>query len=104
MQMQREEVDVARDAFLFNTRMQMQRQDADIRRLRKVLAADRRIIPLRTRIKKASLSQLQNGVLAASDYLREVNQEDMARQDSMLHAVQLLLAEYTSRSLAGHQP
>jgi outer membrane protein TolC len=104
LQTQREEVDVARDAFLFHTRMQMERQDADIRRLRKMLAADRRIIPLRTRIKKASLSQLQNGVLAGSDYLREVNAEDMARQDSMLHAVKLLLAEYTSRSLAGHQP
>jgi len=56
---------------------------------------------LRTRIKNTSLSQLEYGVINSSDYLREVNAEDQAKQSRLLHETQLLLAQYEQQITTG---
>jgi hypothetical protein len=44
---------------------------------------------------------LENGVINSSDYLREVNAEDGARQNKILHEIQLLIAQYNERNTIG---
>ncbi|MGN6539672.1 MAG: TolC family protein [Ginsengibacter sp.] len=97
----RETMDVQRNTFLFNTRLTLKQQTADISKFQNFLKTDDEIISLRTNVKKAALAQLENGVINSSDYLREVNAEDGARQNKILHEIQLLMAEYSERNTTG---
>jgi hypothetical protein len=97
----RETMDVQRNTFLFNTRFILKQQTADITKFQDFLTTDDEIISLRTNVKKAALTQLENGVINSSDYLREVNAEDGARQNKILHEIQLLMAEYSERNTTG---
>jgi len=54
-------------------------------------------------VKKATLAQLENGVITANDYLREVNNENLARQSLIVHQVQLLQAEINYQTTLGKQ-
>jgi hypothetical protein len=94
-------MDVQRNTFLFNTRFILKQQTADITKFQDFLTTDDEIISLRTNVKKAALTQLENGVINSSDYLREVNAEDGARQNKILHEIQLLMAEYSERNTTG---
>ena len=53
---------------------------------------------LRQSIKKASLAQLENGVINTSDYLREVNAEEQARIQKMTHEIQFLFTQYNQKA------
>ncbi len=97
----RESTEVQKNIFLFNTRLAIKQQSADIIKLYDLLKTDDEIITLRTNVKKAALAQLENGVINSSDYLREVNAEDGARQNKILHEIQLLMAQYNERNTTG---
>lgn len=100
---QKKQIDVQKDVFLFNTKLSMSRQNGEISRLNQLLAKDDELIQLRSSIKASALSQMENGVITSSDYLREVNAENQARQSKSLHEVQLLLAQYTLSLTTGNQ-
>jgi outer membrane protein TolC len=97
----RQKTDVQKNTFLFNTQLIMKQQSADITKFQAFLKTDDEIISLRTNVKKAALAQLENGVINSSDYLREVNAEDGARQNKILHEIQLLIAQYNERNTIG---
>lgn len=97
----KENIDLQKETFLFNTHIALKQQNADIVKLQTFLKTDDEIIPLRTNVKKAALAQLENGVINSSDYLREVNAEDNAKQNKILHEIQLLLAQYNERNTVG---
>jgi outer membrane protein TolC len=97
---------VRRETFLFNTDLELKQQNADIDRYDKLLATDKEIVELRTRIKNTASVQLENGVITASDYLEQVNAEDQARQNKNIHEIQKLMAEYavaTTKGIPVHQ-
>ncbi|HEY6083621.1 MAG TPA: TolC family protein, partial [Chitinophagaceae bacterium] len=98
----KKDIAVQKATFLFNTRFSLQQQSAEINKLREVLQADDEIVSLRENIKKTALAQLAHGVITASDYLREVNAEDNARQNRILHEIQLLLAQYEEQITTGN--
>lgn len=97
----KENIDVQKETFLFNTHIALKQQNANIVKFQTFLKTDDEIIPLRTSVKKAALAQLENGVINSSDYLREVNAEDNARQNKVLHEIQLLMAKYNERNTLG---
>ncbi|HEU5365163.1 MAG TPA: TolC family protein [Hanamia sp.] len=97
----KQNIDVQKNTFLFNTQLAITRQSTDITKLQAFLKTDDEIILLRTNVKKAALAQLENGVINSSDYLREVNAEDAARQNKILHEIQLLMAQYNERNTTG---
>jgi outer membrane protein TolC len=97
----RQNIEVQKNTFLFNTKLAMQQQSADITKLQAFLKTDDEIILLRTNVKKAALAQLENGIINSSDYLHEVNAEDGARQNKILHEIQLLMAQYNERNTTG---
>jgi outer membrane protein TolC len=94
-------VDLQKEVFLFNTNLTLKKQNAEISKLEELIQSDNGIIQLRTRIKNTALSQLEYGVINSSDYLREVNAEDQARQTQLLHEIQLLMAQYDQQNTTG---
>jgi outer membrane protein TolC len=85
-------VDVQRETFLFNTSLQLVRQNTEIEKMTQLLESDNEIIRLRTSIKEAAEVKLSNGVISVTDLIREINAEDMARQTAHTHRIQQLMA------------
>lgn len=94
-------VDLQKEIFLFNTNITLKKQNAEISKLEELIRSDNDIIQLRTRIKNTALTQLEYGVINSSDYLREVNAEDQAKQTQLLHEIQLLMAQYDLQTTTG---
>lgn len=96
-------IDVQRQSFVFNTKLTLKQQRTDITKLNDLIEVDQQIIELRTKIKTTAKAQLDNGVITANDYLRELNAEDQARQNLSLHQIQLLMTEYNYLATTGYE-
>ena len=96
-------VGVQRETFLLNTNTQLKQQQSEVDRLQQLVSSDDEIISLRAQVKEAARAQLQNGVITANDYLREVNAEDQARQALITHQLQLLQAKINYQTILGKQ-
>lgn len=88
------QIAVQRDVFLFNTLMQTTQDDGEIARLRKAVEDDDRIVELRRRVRMAAESQLENGVIDATDLLRKITDETTATLNRSTHEIELLQAIY----------
>lgn len=98
----RKNLDIQKETFLFNTNITQKQQNADIEKYMQLVKNDGAIIALRKSVKTAASAQLENGVLSAHDYINEVNNEDQARQSLILHQIQLLQAEYSYQNTTGN--
>jgi outer membrane protein TolC len=87
-------VEVQRDAFLLNADLDISQKNTDIDRLREQLRYDDEIIELRGSVLRSSEAKMANGTLSGSDLARDINAEQSARQDKVLHEMELLLAIY----------
>jgi len=87
--------------FEYNTNLSLKQQNADLIKLEKLLESDNEIIALRESVKTTAAAQLENGVINTNDYLREVNAEDQARLNRILHEIQLLMSTYNVRTTLG---
>ena len=94
-------IDIQKDVFLLNTNTQLKQQQSEIDKLQKLVSTDQEIIDLRIKVKEAAKAQLENGVITANDYLREVNAEDQARQSLITHQVQLIQAQINYQTISG---
>ncbi|MBK8289916.1 MAG: TolC family protein [Flammeovirgaceae bacterium] len=91
-----------KETFLFNTNLSLRQQTSDINKLNELIQLDDKFIVLRARIKATAKAQLENGVIAANDYLRELNAEDQARQNLIIHQIQLLMTQYAQQVTTGN--
>lgn len=89
--------------FLLTTNTQLAQLRADIDKYRLLCASDGSIIQLRKTVTDAAKAQLENGVITATDFLRQVNEEDQARQQLIIHTIQLLQSRINYRTLTGQQ-
>lgn len=96
-------IDVQKETFLLNTNTQLKQQQSEIEKLSELVASDNEIINLRRSVTDAAKAQLENGVITANDYLKEVNAEDQARQLMITHQVQLLQAQINYNTISGKQ-
>lgn len=85
---------VERDVFLFNTNMQTRSQLDHIDELKAIMKENDRIVELRTNVRKAAESQLDNGVIDATDLLTKLTDEKQARLNASYHEIQLLQSIY----------
>lgn len=95
-------INYQKEAFLFNTNLTLKQQNNDITKLNELIAVDEKLIELRTRIKNTAKAQLENGVITANDYLRELNAEDQAKQNLALHQTQLVMTQYNYQVTSGN--
>jgi len=91
-------VDTQRELFLYNIRLTEDRQNADIQRIRDLMKQDNEIITLRGNIRKAAEAKVANGTGTVTDMLREMTQEDLARQTKAAHEIDLLTAIYNLKN------
>ena len=91
------QVELQRETFLYGNRLEQVRLNADIEQMREILEDDDRLINIRTSIREASESQLQNGTLLISDLLRDINDEHRARIDKSIHELEYLKKLYEMR-------
>ena len=99
----RKMVDVQKETFLLNTSTELKQQQSEIDKYNQLVETDKAIIDLRIDVKNAAVAQLQNGVITANDYLREVNAEDQARQSLITHQIELLEAQINYQTTLGKQ-
>ena len=95
---QQQDLEIQKENFLFNQNFSTIRNSEELEKLQKLIQKDEELIVLRQSIKKASLAQLENGVINTSDYLREVNAEEQARIQKTTHEIQFLFTQYNQKA------
>lgn len=101
VQVNKQLVEVQKETFLLNTSSQLKQQAAEIEKLQLLIRSDEEIIVLRKTVTDAAKAQLENGVITANDYVKEVNAEDQARQMQLTHKIQLIQAQISYQTLLG---
>lgn len=90
----KQQANVGRDVFLFNTQLQTTAEIGDIARLRKALADDDRIVALRRSVREAAESKLRNGVIDTNDLLRKITEETAAATARSAREIELVKTIY----------
>ena len=98
----RETTDLNKETFLFNTKITMKQQSAQIIELQELMNTDNEIIAKRTSIKEVSKAQMEQGALTVHEYIGELDAENEAKENLLLHKVQLLQAEYNYQNTTGN--
>lgn len=96
-----QQVKTQKETFEFNTNLITSQQKQELTKLQKLIEVDEEIIELRTRIKQTAEAQQENGIITTNDYLRELNAEDLAKQNKLTHEIQLLMALYAYQNTVG---
>ena len=98
----RDNIAVQRETFLFNTRQQISSGNGEIEKYRRTLADDGEIITLRDNIKRASEAKVAEGTMSVTDYMDDVTSAETARQKQALHRMQLLMSLYNLKNLTNN--
>lgn len=98
----RANVDVQKETFVFNTKLLLTQQSEDVIRYQQLLSKDADIIDLRTSVKEAANAQLDNGVITTHDFIVKVNDENQAKLNAVLHEIQMLQAQYNYKNTSGN--
>ncbi len=86
-------VDVQKEVFDKNLKIQLRDDMAQIDKYTKLIEKDREIIRLREKIAETASSQLTNGVITSTQYLEELNKTTKARLNMETHQIGLSLAK-----------
>lgn len=98
IELQQEVLDSQRKTFLFNLKNQLPQQQIEIERYKLTMKEDNEIIKLRKLIRESAQAKVQNGTMSVADMLREVTEEEAAKQAKALHEIQYLLSQYTLKN------
>lgn len=102
LEINKKTVGIQKETFLFNTDLKTKQQQTEIEKLQKIISNDNEIIRLRKNIKKSATAKVENGTLAVSDLIREINAENQARQVKSLHEIQLIMSVYQLKNNVNH--
>ena len=94
LRLQREQIENAREVFLFNNSIDEIQQKENINRYRKMMQNDDEIIDLRTHIRKAAESKLAHGIIDVNSLFREINNENAAKAQQAIHEIDMLKEMY----------
>jgi outer membrane protein TolC len=98
----RKNLDIQKETFLFNTRLTLAQQNTEAEKNEALITTDKKIVALRHSVTNAAKAQLENGVITAHDYISQVNAETQARLSLALHEIELLQAQYNSKTTSGN--
>lgn len=83
-----------REIFLFNTGLETASRERAIEGMRDVMRDDERIIALRSNVRRAAESQLENGVIDATALMTRITDENIAMLTAIYHKVQYIQLIY----------
>ena len=101
LSVQQDIVNTQRNVFDKNLQIAITKEKNNITKLDNLLQKDEKIIELRKRISKSKASQLKNGVITSSEYIRELNNETIANVQRSLHEILRLQAIVNYNTLIG---
>lgn len=90
----RQQIDLMRETFLFNTSLSTVRESAEIAKYVKIMKDDDNIIALRESIRLSTETAMSQGMKNATDLMLEINREEVAKQEKILHQIQCLKSIY----------
>ena len=90
----RQQAELQRDMFLFNTRLEASHENDEISRLRELIASDATIVNLRRDVRLAEESKLRNGVIDIHRLVERITDENTATQSQIIHNIELLKTIY----------
>lgn len=96
------DIDIQEEVFLFNTNLQLTQQHSEIEKLKTQLEKDDEIITLRRRVKIASESKYKNGAYQINDLIKDINSENQARQQKVLREIQYTQSIYNYQYTQGN--
>jgi len=102
LSLNRQTTDVQKETFLFNTTLTLNQQKNDINRLQQLIEKDNDIIAKRVSVTQTAKVQMEEGAITIHEYLSQLNAEDQAKQNLLLHQVQLLMGEYNYQNTSGN--
>lgn len=94
-------IDAQKAWFTKNQNLALIRLEGEIEKLDALMENDRPLIELRERITRQAASQLQNGVITATEYLSELHAEHQARLTLNIHRIQRMQAVANYRIIRG---
>lgn len=87
-------INAERETFVVNNDFRKREKEGMMQALEKQLREDDEIIRLRGNIRKASEAKLSNGTISATDHIREINAESLAKQAKDIHEIEYLMRIY----------
>jgi outer membrane protein TolC len=89
---------------LFDLNLQtiLVQQQEEISKLQKMISLDEKIVQVKTEIRKASSSQLDNGIITASDFISDLNNENQAQLNRVMHEIQWMIAKQNYNTSLGY--
>jgi outer membrane protein TolC len=91
-----------RETFLFNTNLALTQTRKELEKFKEIIAQDRELLALKSRIKKSYDVQYENGVTTMSKLLDRVNDESVAQQNLIVHEIQYLMKTYQYKNQSGN--
>jgi outer membrane protein TolC len=98
----RNALNVRRETFLFNIDLNRTERKTEADKYRELLKSDDAIIALRTSVKRAAELKLAGGTISTADLLREITAEQIAKQNRIIHEIELLKAVYSLKFITNN--
>ena len=99
----RNAIAVQRETFLFNTSLNKSSKENEVEKYREILKSDDEIIALRNSVKRSLEAKIANGTANVTDLMREVTAEALAKQDKILHEVEMLQTIYNLKFITNNK-
>jgi len=97
-----QKIDVQEETFLYNTRLQLTQDSANIEKQKAVLSEDEEIVSLRKSIREGYQLKYNTGVSPLLDLLNATEKETEALAQKALHEMQLLMTFYNYKTVSGN--
>lgn len=97
-----QKIAVQRKTFLFNNNLELTQTEVELKKYKNMLARDKEILMLKTRIKNAYDVKYENGVSTMSELLDRTNDENVAQQNLIVHEIQYLMKAYQYKNKTGN--
>ena len=91
------QIENAREVFLFNNQLQSTQEQEAIERYRRMMSEDDEIIRLRTSVRQAAEAKLKHGGIDVNNLLQEITRENQARTNQSSHEIEMLKHIYELR-------
>ncbi|HRG26276.1 MAG TPA: TolC family protein [Chitinophagales bacterium] len=99
--LQADNIENYKSSFTLTTSVQSEQQLAEIKKVNQLIEKDEELITLKTKIKTGAQAQLDNGTMAADDYVKYVTDENEAKINLAIHQMQLVAAQINYLTIIG---
>ncbi len=94
-------IEKQKENFLNMNQQLLVQQKNEVEKYQQLVETDAAIVELRTKIKENASFKLANGIITPTDYIAELNAENLSMLNQRLHEIQWLQAQYNYKLILG---